>query len=227
MQAMVFDLFETLITEWPTPPHGVSKLAPVLGCEEQRDAFRAAWKARSLAVRTGRLSFRDALRDIVTSLGGSPDEGTLQRVCEERIRAKAAPFDRIEPEIIAMLDALRTRDVRIAVISNACREDVTAWPASALASRVECALFSFEAGVAKPDPAIYLEATRRLRVDPSETVYIGDGQDDELAGAERAGLRAFKALWFASRWPHFREEDASSNVPRLRSIEQIADLWRR
>ena len=57
----------------------------------------------------------------------------------------------------------------------------------AVAARFDCTLFSFEIGLAKPDPAIYLEATRRLGVSASETWFIGDGQDDELAGCRTGG----------------------------------------
>jgi len=35
------------------------------------------------------------------------------------------------------------------------------------------------------NPEIYLKATRALRVEPEMAVFIGDGGDNELAGAER------------------------------------------
>src|SRR5258708_1678326 len=57
VQAVLFDLFETLITESGTRPAGVSSLAPELGCE--REAFRAQWKARRAAVTAGCVSFRE------------------------------------------------------------------------------------------------------------------------------------------------------------------------
>ena len=57
-------------------------------------------------------------------------------------------------------------------------------------------MFSCEAGLAKPDPEIYRKAMRELGVEAETTVYVGDGGDDELAGAQRAGLRAFRAEWF-------------------------------
>lgn len=64
--------------------------------------------------------------------------------------------------------------------------------------------FSFTEGVAKPDPEIYLRALHRLGVQPEAAIFIGDGGDNELAGAEEAGLRAFRATWFLTRWPQFR-----------------------
>ena len=220
VQAILFDLFETLITESRDPPRGVSSLAPEFGCA--REAFRAQWKTRRPAVTAGRLSFRQALSDIAIALGGHADEALLQRVCEDRVRAKARPFAQIDPHVLTTIDHLRSRGLRLGVISNCFAEDVVAWPQSALASRFDCTVFSFEVGLAKPDPAIYLEATRRLGVSASETWFIGDGQDDELAGAERAGLRSFQALWFLKRWSHFREPPSSAST--LSRVEEILPL---
>ena len=200
MRSVVFDLFETLVTESGTRPAGVSSLAPRLGCE--REAFRRRWKALRLDVTLGRLSFRQALSDIATELGGHAEAATLQRMCDERIRVKAEALTEVEPQVLVMLDALRSRDVRLGVISNCFAEDVAAWPKCPLASRFDCSVLSFEVGLAKPDPEIYVEATRRLHVDVSEAWFVGDGADDELLGAEKAGLRAFRALWFLKRWPH-------------------------
>src|SRR5438067_7380251 len=61
---VLFDLFETLVTESVTRPFSVSSLASEFGCE--CEAFRTQWKAVRPAVILGRLSFRQALRDIAT-----------------------------------------------------------------------------------------------------------------------------------------------------------------
>jgi putative hydrolase of the HAD superfamily len=217
LRAIVFDLFETLITESGAPPASVSSLAPVLGCE--RESFRREWKALRPSVVIGGLAFRDALGDIAARLGQRADDATLQQVCDARIHLKAEPFGQIEGGIIAMLNQLRRRGLRLAVISNCFAEDVTAWPRCDLVSRIDVALFSFEAGLAKPDPEIYRQAVRRLDVAPSDAWFIGDGADDELSGAARAGLRAWRATWFLKRWPHFQEPAGP-----LTSVDEVVRL---
>ena len=202
------------------PPRGVSSLAPEFGCA--REAFRAQWKTRRPAVTAGRLSFRQALSDIAIALGGRTDDAMLQRICDDRVRAKARPFAQIDPDVLTTIDRLRRRGIALGVISNCFAEDVAAWPQCAVAARFDCTLFSFEIGLAKPDPAIYLEATRRLGVSASETWFIGDGQDDELPGAERAGLRSFQATWFLKRWSHFREPPGSAST--LSRVEEVLPL---
>jgi putative hydrolase of the HAD superfamily len=144
------------------------------------------------------VSFREALLQIATRLNIALDAAVVQRVCDERVRAKRAIFEGIEPDVVAMIRDLLQRGTRLAAVSNCFAEDVEAWSGCALASQFTCAVFSFAIGVAKPDPEIYLEAVRRLGVDPAEALFVGDGADDELRGAERAGLRAAHAAWFVT-----------------------------
>ena len=217
LKAVLFDLFETLVTESLTQPPGVSSLAPEFECE--RESFKSRWKALRPAVTVGQVSFRQALEAIATTLGRHADDATLERLCDERRRIKAEPFALVEHQVLMMVDSLRSRNLRLGVISNCFAEDVAAWPHCSLASRFDCAVFSFEVGLAKPDPDIYMAAIRRLGVDASETWFIGDGASDELSGAERAGLRAFKAIWFLRRWPHFREEPCSPM--RFAAVEEV------
>ena len=48
-------------------------------------------------------------------------------------------------------------------------------------------------GIGKPDPAPFLEALKRGESEASAAVHIGDHPGDDIAGAQRAGLRA---VWF-------------------------------
>ena len=73
----------------------------------------------------------------------------------------------------------------------------------------------FDTGLAKPDPEIYWKAIRELGIEPATTVYVGDGGNDELAGAERAGLRAFRAAWFS------RSVQGTLNYPVLSTCEEL------
>ena len=223
VRAVLFDLFETLITESGTRPAGVSSLAPELGCE--REAFRRQWNALRPAVTVGHVSLLQALSDIAARLGTGAEGATVQRMCAHRTRAKAEPFEQIEHEVLIMIDQLRNRDLRLGIISNCFAEDVAAWPQCSLAPLFDCTVFSFEVGLAKPDPEIYIEATRRLRVNVSDTWFIGDGRDDELMGAERAGLRAFRALWFLRRWPQPSEE--RSSAASVATVQDVVSLVER
>jgi putative hydrolase of the HAD superfamily len=196
IQAVLFDLFETLVTESGVRPARASSLGERLGIEPE--AFRRQWRIRRPRVILGQLSFADALSDICEALAGRVDAPAVQEIREQRIREKAAVFHRIRDDVAALLTELTSRGVGLGVISNCFEEDVRAWPACGLARQVQCTVFSFAEGVAKPDAGIYRIAARRLGIEPATTVFIGDGGDRELEGAEQAGFRAFRAGWFST-----------------------------
>lgn len=199
VQAVLFDLFETLITESAAPPTRASSLGEALGLD--RKAYRTEWKARRPRVVLGRLSFADALTEISRSLTGQVDAAAVKFAREQRVREKAAAFAEVHDDVAGMIYGLRRQGLRLAVVSNCFGEDVDGWSAWPLAREFQCTVFSFAEGISKPDPRSYLTATRRLGVEPASALFIGDGGDGELAGAEQAGIRAFRADWFARRWP--------------------------
>lgn len=192
--AVLFDLFETLVTESHSAPTRAGSLGPSLGLD--RAAFKAEWKARRPLVMLGRLSFAAALTEISKALSGTVNEEAVHQACEQRRREKVIAFAQRDPHVEHVIRELRARTIRLGVISNGFAEDVHPWSTWPLAHEFECRVFSCEAGLAKPDPEIYRTAMRELGVEPATTIYVGDGGDDELAGAERAGLRAFRAMWF-------------------------------
>jgi FMN phosphatase YigB (HAD superfamily) len=55
---------------------------------------------------------------------------------------------------------------------------------------VDVHVFSCTEGVMKPDRRIFEVATTRLGVEANECIYIGDGADDELEGAQAVGMDA-------------------------------------
>ena len=199
IQGVLFDLFETLVTESRASIRRASSLAAHLGVEE--GAYRQQWRSRRLDIVLGRCSFRETLAQIVRTLGGGTDEAILEQLRSERVQQKADLFRTVEPEILAALEALRARRLKLGLITNSFAEDVAGWERSPLRPFFDSTVMSCAVGLAKPDPGIYLLACRDLQVAPDQTLFVGDGADDELHGARSAGLRACRALWFASGWP--------------------------
>jgi putative hydrolase of the HAD superfamily len=42
-------------------------------------------------------------------------------------------------------------------------------------------------------------ACDKLKVEPSESIFIGDGGANELVGATNIGMKAYRATWFINR----------------------------
>jgi len=86
IQGVLFDLFETLVTESNASMRRASSLASELSVNE--DAYRRYWRARRLDVVLGRSTFRDTLAQIARALGGTLDERLLDDLRSERMSQK-------------------------------------------------------------------------------------------------------------------------------------------
>jgi putative hydrolase of the HAD superfamily len=94
------------------------------------------------------------------------------------------------PGVPDALSELRALGLRLVVVSN--------WDVSlherlgetGLAELVDGAVASAEAGVAKPDPAIFARGLELAGVGPDEALHVGDSLVEDGDGARAAGIRA-------------------------------------
>ena len=93
----------------------------------------------------------------------------------------------VRPNMVAALDTLKARGLRIGCITNnvpggkmgikgagMARSEQAANAVAAIMARFEHVIESSKAGVRKPDPAIYLMMCEKLGVEPNECVYLDD-----------------------------------------------------
>lgn len=91
---------------------------------------------------------------------------------------------------VALLESLRARGLRTAIVSNFDARLPSILAGLGLAERLDAIVLPCTAGAAKPDPAIFRCALETLRVAPQEALFVGDDAERDLDGARRAGLRA-------------------------------------
>jgi putative hydrolase of the HAD superfamily len=115
------------------------------------------------------------------------------------------------PATLAALDTLRSRGLRLGLVSNA----LTPGPlmqrtlaALGLASYFDAAVFSSEIGVRKPDPRIYQQALAALGADPAEAVFVGDRVREDVEGPRALGLRAILSHEYRQESPDGVAPDA-------------------
>lgn len=86
------------------------------------------------------------------------------------------------PDVLPALTGLAGR-YRLGLLSNG-----NGYPERAgLAGVFDAVVFSAEHGCEKPDPALYAIAARRVDIDPSALVMVGDSLPNDVVGAQRAG----------------------------------------
>lgn len=94
-------------------------------------------------------------------------------------------YDDVEP----VLRDLRSRGLKIGVISNWDTRLKTISEGLGLTALVDFLVISAEAGVRKPDPGIFRMALDRAGVRPEEALHVGDLPEEDAEGARRAGVR--------------------------------------
>ena len=143
-----------------------------------RDALAAREPGRALDHhRLRRESFAVLLHDL-----GLYDDALHARLCDTFFDHRYASLALYE-DARAVLPALRER-FRVALISNGNSDPKQ----FGLDRHFDAIVFAEAFGAAKPDPGIFAETLRRLDCAPSDAVHIGDSLDNDVAGAQAAGI---------------------------------------
>ena len=113
----------------------------------------------------------------------------------EHLKDTTAPY----PGILDMLDALREKGYKLAIVSNKIQEAVTPLNKEYFGDRLPVAIGERPGLQRKPAPDMVLQALKELNSTPEESIYIGDSELD-VATAENSGLLCIGVTW------GFREE---------------------
>ena len=210
-KAVIFDLWDTIVdfdVAGTTAFH--HDVARRVGRDP--DEFIALWNEGRAARDSG--SFRDYL----LSLGVDDHADDVIRLRHEETRRQLVP----RPGAVETIEELRRRGLRTGMISVCSDEVPLLWPETAFAELFDSTVFSCSVGIRKPDPRIYRLALDELEVAPQEAIFVGDGANDELAGAERVGMRAVlihrpgeEPIW---------DEVRDWRGPRITSIPELLPL---
>ncbi len=156
------------------------------------------------------IEYPGLVRQLLRDFGVSVDDGELSRYLEAE-HAAWEPARRLAAHTHALLESLRTRGLKLALVSNAfdpgwlLHRDLEQM---GLAERLDFSVFSSEVGVRKPHPAIFERALEALGVEPERALFVGDRLYEDVRGAGELGMTTVQALWFrADEHPDGREPD--------------------
>jgi putative hydrolase of the HAD superfamily len=211
VKAVVFDLWETLI-DWDPDAAAVMNAR---FDELTEPGVRARWS-------TAPHRYTSPVREVLAEVG--VPAAVMDDVCAAReafVRGCLTP----RPGAVDTLRTLRERGLGVGLIT-VCTEDVEVlWPETEFAGLFDAEIFSSRIGVSKPDPRIYLACCEELGVAPSEAVFVGDGANDELAGARRVGMEAILIHRPGEDpfWPEVKTWDGL----RVTSIPEVLEVLER
>jgi putative hydrolase of the HAD superfamily len=206
---VIFDLWNT-IAEWPHERWAEvrPRIAERLGVPQED--FDERWYGELASLReTGPFA------EVLARLDLTPEAaGEVVSLRRDVTREGLVPVLGAAETIIA----LRERGLRTGLIT-VCSEDVPLlWEDTPFHGLFDAEVFSATCGLRKPDPRIYRLALEQLGVEPEEAVFVGDGANDELAGAERVGMRAIGVDSPGGELP----DDWAG--PRIRELPELLEL---
>jgi len=193
IKAVIFDMYETLITLYNSPNYFGTQMAEDLGIEPS--TFLKDWSPREEERSIGKISFEEILKQIMRKNNCYSRE-TFQMVVSKRIASKRECFSYLDEGIIPMLTNIKEKGIKIGLISNCFSEEVTVIRESILLPYFDAVCLSYEEGIVKPNKKIFYRCMKRLDVLPEECIYIGDGGSFELEAASEVGMKPMQATWY-------------------------------
>jgi putative hydrolase of the HAD superfamily len=216
LRAVIFDLWDTLVL-WDVDNSHETNARMAMHAGVDPELFASAWHDTHVDRSTGSLA--DNVRGVLELVGG--DEAHIDALSDIR-RANTRSVLTPRDGTIETLQELKNRGLKVGLIS-VCSGDVEdVWEETALAPHFDDVVLSCAVGLRKPDPEIYLLSCKRLGVEPEDCLFVGDGANDELAGAERVGMKSVCILRPGADEPIW--EEARGWEPTIRSIPAVLEL---
>lgn len=217
IKAVIFDMYETLITLHDSPVYFGTQIAIDAGISEAD--FQALWKPMETDRTIGKITLENALETILKHYNCYSEE-LLSLIIQKRITTKQESFNHLNSQIIPLLNLLKERGLKIGVISNCFSEEADAIRDSVLFPYFDGVFLSYEQGIKKPDFEIYKRCMNHLRLEANECLYVGDGGSYELEAAQELGMKVVQAVWY------LREGSLqlTRRKPEFEQVEQPLDL---
>lgn len=121
---------------------------------------------------------------------------------------------RLYDEVIPTLAALKTRGLRLGIISNFDSRIDDVLRGLGLDHYFDAVHISSREGAAKPDPAIFRAALTRNAMVPGAALHIGDSLREDAEAAAAVGMQAV--------WLDRRDSAGVTRLPRLTQLDQLA-----
>ena len=219
IKAIFFDAGGTLIHLDSTRIRDL--LSEELSIAISLDGFKHA-QSKAMArvaelVAAGAGSTEQLKREFYTTLlpqtGVSEDRLDAAVACAFKLAREEMLWRKADDGTASTLQKLRDRGYILAIVSNSDGRIENAFEQAGLTEHFDFFIDSFKVGVEKPDVGIFLMATERARIKPSEAVYVGDLYSVDVVGSRNAGL-------FPILYDPF-ELQSPTDCTSIRSLEEI------
>ncbi|MCH1625261.1 HAD family hydrolase [Ferdinandcohnia quinoae] len=125
------------------------------------------------------------------------------------------------PNLIHMLEELKKRSIRLGMITNGFGQfQMDNIKALGITDYFDSIIISETEGLRKPNPAIFHRALNRLGIDASESIFVGDHPDNDVAASMNVGM---KGVW--KKDPQWNDVEADFIIDDLLELMPIVERF--
>jgi len=138
-------------------------------------------------------------------------------------RARERSVFELRPGIAQLLSDLHARGVLLGLAANQATAVLGQLDAAGIGHYFQHREVSGTHGYHKPDPRLFLRACNDLGVDPTDCVMVGDRIDNDIAPAQRLGMRTvlFRTGRHARQLPRSWEEVPGAEVHDVDQLRMV------
>jgi putative hydrolase of the HAD superfamily len=192
MDGVIFDLFGTIIPRPDRKVHSqmMENMGRLLGLE--MDEFRRIWLSLTPEKTTWKKGDTvDLMEFIIKRTGAQADRNIAQRMADIWYEMTLSHFNYF-PDVVPVFEMLRKEGCKVGLLTNCGPNVPEIVEGSVIGPLLDGAAYSCRMGIMKPHPGSYHIACELIGTKPERTLFVGDGDSNELPGAVKAGLHALK-----------------------------------
>ncbi|MEX2689130.1 MAG: HAD family hydrolase [Candidatus Njordarchaeum guaymaensis] len=145
-------------------------------------------------------NFAYIIRKTLDRLGLTYDEDAISNAVN---LIERGDFCHVSKDAEKILKQIKQMGLKIGLISNAPGIfPINVLKRNGLDKYMDVMVTSYQVGVVKPHPKIFLYALNKLNVKPTETVFVGDTPEIDIRGAKNLGMIT---IWVKDGDPVMRE----------------------
>jgi putative hydrolase of the HAD superfamily len=193
IKAVVFDMFETLVSLFEGRTYFSENIAEDLGVDILQ--FQKEWHAIEVDRSRGKYTIKEGLEIALKKIDAYSEE-KVNLAANKRLESLEDTFNAIPEESLQLLKDLKTQGIKIGLMTNTFSDERDKIVESSLYPYFDVALISYEVGMCKPEPEMYQKMIDLLGVESDEILYVGDGGSHELYEAREMGMHPVQCTWF-------------------------------
>lgn len=219
IKAVIFDMYETLITHYEIPLYFGKQIAEDMGIDHK--VFRKVWEPSEIERTLGYTTFEETIEKILIK-NDIYDKTLFNKIINKRKNCKKECFNHLHEDIIPMFNVLKEMGIKIALITNCYNEEKEAIEKSVLYPYFDVVCMSCDLHLKKPDVMIFEKCLEKLNLNAEECIYVGDGGSHELDAALKSGMHPYQALWYLKD----NVGQPTGRIDKYEGLKQPLDLIR-